>query len=102
MLLLGAGSGVVLLGMFAIVIRGLPALAPLHFDAGGAVDVTGPPGRLYLLPAIAWLTWLVNLLVGLALLRRAERRMAALGLWGGTLFVHALVWGAALLLFSVM
>ena len=54
-----------------------------------------PDAPLVLL-AVAWLAFLVNALVGAFAFAQPDWALAAYGLWGGALFVQALVWVAAL------
>jgi hypothetical protein len=57
----------VLLVVVAIQFPSLPDSVPLHFDGTGAVDRTGPPSGLLILPAIGAIAWLINGIIGVAL-----------------------------------
>jgi hypothetical protein len=69
-------------------------LIPLHFDAAGNPDRLGGRGQAFFLPIIAWTATIANAVFGSSLHR--TERVAAYLLWGGTIVVQVLVWGAAL------
>ncbi len=79
-----------------IIIPQLPAQIALRFDAQRQPVQFGPPEGLWLLTALAAAVWLVNTLLGALFHRRAEDRPLAYVLFGATLFMAALAWGALL------
>jgi Bacterial PH domain/Protein of unknown function (DUF1648) len=66
-LAIGLALPFVLLVAVATRFPSLPDSVPLHFDGAGAVDRTGPPSGLLILPAIGAIAWLVNGIIGVAL-----------------------------------
>ncbi|MDY7039743.1 MAG: PH domain-containing protein [Chloroflexota bacterium] len=87
------GLGLMLnIGLFAYLCwryPGIPLVVPLHFDAAGMVDRSGPRGGLFILPLIGLLIWGGNSALGLSL--RVRERAAAYLLWSGTLLVQVLL-----------
>ncbi len=74
----------------------LPTEVPFGFDPYGQPESLVPPTRLLLLPMIAGFCWLVDLAIGLWLYRRDDQRPLAYGLWGISVLVAGLLWGASL------
>jgi len=79
-----------------IIIPQLPAEIALRFDAQRRPVQFGAPEGLWLLAALAAAAWLVNTLLGALFHRRAEDRPLAYVLFGATLLMAALAWGALL------
>ncbi len=95
--LIGIGLLGVLL-MFGLFCFRLPVISsdvPLHFDINGLPDRIAPKIGLIALPAIGLLAWLVNLVAGTWMYRRAQRQGAYL-VWGGAVVVQVIA-GTALL-----
>lgn len=101
--LIAAGALVVLaLALYLLlIIPQLPAQIALRFDAQRQPVEFGAPQRLWLLAALAALAWLLNTLLGALFHRRAGDRVLAYVLFGATLFMAALAWGATLGLLTI-
>ncbi|MCB2213887.1 PH domain-containing protein [bacterium] len=77
LILAGLAVGLVLLGVVAIAVPGLETIAWL------TVGETAPSERLLLLPVLAGLLWLVDLVIGIFAYRRGDdMQLAAYFLWG--------------------
>lgn len=98
LLIPGIGLPLTLLGFLGLRASDLPALVPFGFDPAGSPYPLVPPGRLLLLPLVGALCWALNLAIGASFFRRTEDRSLAYAMWGVTIAVGLLVWGAALLL----
>lgn len=94
----GIGLVLVLLGFLGLRAGTLPDLVPFGFDTAGVPYPLVPPGRLLLLPLIGGLCWAANLLLGAAFYHQPADKSLAYALWGLTLVVDILLWGAALIL----
>lgn len=81
--------------LFVIIPR-LPAQIALRFDAQRQPLEFGAPEGLWLLAALAAAIWLLNTLLGALFHRRIENRPLAYVLFGATLFMAALAWGATI------
>ncbi|HEY4665986.1 MAG TPA: PH domain-containing protein [Anaerolineales bacterium] len=97
-----AGLGLPLLGLTVLVLKapGLPEQIPFGFGPGGEPGPLAPPGRLLLLPLIAGLAWLVDLVLGSWFYRSLSERPLSYALWGASVVAGALLGGAALYLTS--
>jgi hypothetical protein len=95
LVLTGLALALLLLGFLAFQASTLPAQVPFGFDPFGRPETLVSPTRLLLLPLIAGLCWLVDLVMGLWLYRKDDQRPLAYGLWGIALLVAALLWGAS-------
>ena len=91
-----------LLVFLAVRAPGLPALVPFGFDSAGSPSLLAPPGRLLLLPFIAGLCWLADVLAGAWLYRNGEDRPLAYLLWATAVLVGGLLWGATLQLLAAV
>lgn len=100
LLLLGLVAPLSLLGYLVLRASALPPEIPLGFLPSGAAGPMAPAGRLLLLPLVAGLIWLVDLLLGAWLYRREADRPLSYALWGMAAAVGALMWGGALYLVS--
>jgi hypothetical protein len=96
LLLVGIVLPLILLGYLAFRVPGLPSQVPFGFDPQGIPETFAPPGRLLLLPLISGLCWLFNLSFGLWLYRQSPQRMLAYALWGTSILVGGLFWGATI------
>jgi hypothetical protein len=96
--MLGAAAGLnlALYVLLTVVWNRLPAAIPLHFAAGGTVDRLGTPANLFTLVGFGTAAWLLNGLLGSFLYRRPENRTAAYLLWGASVILQLLLWGALL------
>jgi hypothetical protein len=101
--LIGAGALIVLaLTVYLLVI--VPQLPPqiaLRFDAQRQPVQFGASEGLWLPAALAALAWLLNTLLGVLFHRREADRALAYLLFGATLFMAALAWGAILGLLTI-
>jgi hypothetical protein len=97
-----AGLALPLLGLTVLVLKapGLPERVPFGFGPGGEPGPLAPPGRLLLLPMIAGLVWLFDLVLGSWFYRSSSERPLSYGLWGASVVSAALLGGAALYLTS--
>lgn len=97
-----AGLVLPLLGLTVLVLKapGLPEQIPFGFGPGGEPGPLAPPGRLLLLPMIAGLAWLVDLVLGSWFYRSLSERPLSYALWGASVVGGALLGGAALYLTS--
>lgn len=96
LLLAGLFLPLALLSYLVLRAPGLPAQVPFGFQPSGAPGQAAPAGRLLLLPLIGGLIWLIDLLLGAWLYRRASDRPLSYALWGLALLTGGLLWGAAL------
>ena len=97
-----AGLGLPLVGLTVLVLKapGLPEQIPFGFGPGGEPGPLAPHGRLLLLPLIAGLAWLVDLVLGSWFYRRPSERPLSYALWSASVVAGALLGGAALYLTS--
>lgn len=96
----GIGLPLVLLGFLGLRAGSLPPRVPFGFDPAGNPNPLVPPGRLLLLPLVGALCWGVNLAIGTGFYRKSEDRSLAHAMWGLTIVVDLLAWGAALILLA--
>ncbi len=90
LLITGATMCLLLFGLVSLRYPTLPAILPLHYNALGLPDRTGPATQVFLLPFIGLLALVTNTLLGGLFYRR--ERVAAYLLWGGTIVVQVLLW----------
>jgi hypothetical protein len=96
-LIAAAGLATLALAVYLwVILPQLPAQIALRFDAQRQPVQFGAPEGLWLLAALAAAIWLLNTLLGALFHRRAEDRPLAYVLFGGTLFMAALAWGATI------
>lgn len=100
LLLAGILLPLILLGYLAFRVPDLPSQVPFGFDPQGIPVTFAPPGRLLLLPMISGLCWLFNFSFGLWLYRLPPQRMLAYALWGASVIVGGLFWGATIQLLT--
>ncbi len=91
----GLALCLLLLGFLAFQASALPAQVPFGFDPYGAPEAMVAPTRLLLLPMIAGLCWLGDLVIGLWLYRKDDQHLLAYGLWATAVLVAGLLWGAS-------
>lgn len=100
LILIGALLPISLLAFLALQAPDLPAQVPFGFDAAGSPETLAPPGRLLLLPLSAGLTWMADLVLGWWSYRRDELKALGYLLWGFSILVGGLFWGATLQLIA--
>lgn len=100
LVLIGLALSLLLLGYLAFQASALTGLVPFGFDAYGEPEGFVSPTRLLLLPMIAGLCWLIDLVIGLWLYRRDDQHPLAYGLWATAVLVGGLLWGASLQLLA--
>jgi hypothetical protein len=100
LILAGLGLSLLLLGFLAFQASALVTQVPFGFDPYGAPEGFVSPTQLLLLPMIAGLCWLADLVIGLWLYRKDDQRPLAYGLWGIAVLVGGLLWGASLQLLA--
>ena len=101
LILLGLALPLLLLAYLALRAPSLPAQGvPFGFLPSGQPAALAPPGRLLLLPLIAGLCWLADLVAGVWLFRREADQALAYALWGAAILTGLLLWGAVLLLLA--
>lgn len=100
LVLIGLALSLLLLGYLAFRASALTGQVPFGFDAYGAPEGFVSPTRLLLLPMIAGLCWLVDLVIGLWLYRTDDQHPLAYGLWATAVLVGGLLWGASLQLLA--
>jgi hypothetical protein len=99
-ILIGALLPISLLAFLAVQAPALPGEVPFGFDASGIPETLAPPGRLLLLPLVAGLCWMVDLVLGWWSYRRDDLRVLAYLMWSFSILVGGLFWGATLQLIS--
>lgn len=96
-LIAAAGLATLALAVYLwVILPQLPAQIALRFDAQRQPIQFGAPAGLWSLVALATAAWLLNSLLGALFHRRAENRPLAYVLFGATVFLAALAWGATL------
>lgn len=93
-----AAVGLLNLALFAYltaVYGRLPAPIPLHFNRLGEVDRLATPDRLFVLPLIGLVAWIINGLWGWIFYQQAQKLPAHL-LWGTAVIIQLATWGAVL------
>jgi uncharacterized membrane protein len=83
-------SVLTLTGTIFLFFPALPSSVQLHFAASGQPDRFAPRGYVFTIPVIGLAVLVVNTLIGWAL--NARERVASHLMWGGALFVQALIW----------
>ena len=99
-IIIGALLPISLLAFLALRAPALPAQVPFGFDAAGNPETLAPPGRLLLLPLAAGLCWMTDLVLGWWSYRRQELRLLSYLIWGFSILVGGLFWGAAMQLLA--
>ena len=95
LILIGFLLPILLFGALVVVAPSLPELVPFGFGLSGQPSPLVPPGRLLLLPMIAGLIWIADLLVGAWFYGDEGDRPVAYALWGSAIAAGALLAGAA-------
>ncbi|MDX1600169.1 MAG: PH domain-containing protein [Anaerolineales bacterium] len=95
LLLAGLAVPFALLSYLVLTASSLPPEVPFGFLPSGEPGPAVPTGRLLLLPLVAGLVWLLDLLLGGWLYRRGADRPLSYALWSMSIVVGCLLWGAA-------
>jgi hypothetical protein len=100
LILAGLAIPLLLLGTLVIIAPTLPELVPFGFGSTGQPTPLAPPGRLLLLPMIAGLIWIADLVLGAWFFGNDSDHPVAYALWGAAIVAGALVAGATWQLLS--
>lgn len=96
LLLMASGLlNLTLFGYLTAVYNRLPAQVPLHFNQLGQIDRLAAPGRLFVLPLIGLIAWIINGIWGWIFYQQ-DQKVPAYLLWGTAVIVQLAVWGAVL------
>lgn len=101
LILAGLIIPILLLGALVITAPSLPELVPFGFGPTGEPTPLAPPGRLLLLPMIAGLVWIADLVLGAWFFGIDTDHPVAYALWAAAILVGALLTGATWQLLSV-
>ncbi|MCH7587715.1 MAG: hypothetical protein IIC78_06735 [Chloroflexi bacterium] len=85
-----------LLAYISIQMGALPDVVPFGFDADGNPDPLVPAARLIILPLVGGFFWVIDLIMGAWLFRNKNNRPVAYIIWGLSIVVGGLLWGAVL------
>jgi len=100
LILAGLVIPLLLLGALVIMAPSLPELVPFGFGPTGQPTPLAPPGRLLLLPMIAGLIWIADLVLGAWFFGNDPDQPVAYALWGTAIVAGALLAGATWKLLS--
>jgi hypothetical protein len=100
LILTGLIIPLLLLGALVIMAPSLPELVPFGFGPIGEPTPLAPPGRLLLLPMIAGLVWIADLVLGAWFFGNDSDHPVAYALWGAAIVAGALLAGATWKLLS--
>ena len=100
LILVGLIIPLLLLGTLVIMAPTLPELVPFGFGPTGQPAPLAPPGRLLLLPLIAGLIWIADLVLGAWFFGHDSDLPVAYALWGAAIVAGALLAGATWQLLS--
>ena len=100
LILVGLIIPLLLLGALVIMSPTLPELVPFGFGPTGQPTPLAPPGRLLLLPLIAGLIWIADLVLGAWFFGHDSDLPVAYALWGAAIVAGALLAGATWQLLS--
>ena len=100
LILAGLVIPLLLLGTLVIMAPSLPELVPFGFGPGGQPTPLAPPGRLLLLPMIAGLVWIADLVLGAWFFGNDSDQPVAYALWGAAIIAGILMAGATWQLLS--
>ncbi len=100
LILAGLIIPLLLLGALVFMAPSLPELVPFGFGPGGQPTPLAPPGRLLLLPMIAGLVWMADLVLGAWFFGNDSDHPVAYALWGAAIVTGALLAGATWQLLS--
>jgi hypothetical protein len=100
LILVGLLIPLLLLGALVITAPSLPELVPFGFGPTGQPTPLAPPGRLLLLPMIAGLIWIADLVLGAWFFGNDSDHPVAYALWGTAIVAGALLAGATWKLLS--
>lgn len=101
LILTGLLIPLLLLGTLVILAPSLPELVPFGFNRQGEPTSLAPPGRLLLLPMIASLIWIADLILGAWFFGEDADRPVAYALWGTAILAGTLLAGATWRLLSI-
>ena len=101
LILVGLVIPLLLLGALVITAPSLPGLVPFGFGPTGQPTPLAPPGRLLLLPMIAGLIWIADLVLGAWFFGNDSDHPVAYALWGTAIIAGALLAGATWKLLSI-
>ena len=101
LILAGLLIPLLLLGALVITAPSLPELVPFGFGPTGQPTPLAPPGRLLLLPMIAGLIWIADLVLGAWFFGNDSDNPVAYALWGTAIIAGALLSGATWKLLSI-
>ncbi len=101
LILAGLLIPLLLLGALVITAPSLPELVPFGFGPTGQPTPLAPPGRLLLLPMIAGLIWIADLVLGAWFFGNDSDHPVAYALWGTAIIAGALLSGATWKLLSI-
>ena len=100
LILAGLIIPLLLLGTLVILAPSLPELVRFGFGPAGQPTPLAPPGRLLLLPMIAGLVWIADLVLGAWFFGNDSDHPVAYALWGAAIVAGALLAGATWQLLS--
>ncbi len=101
LILAGLLIPLLLLGALVITAPSLPGLVPFGFGPTGQPTPLAPPGRLLLLPMIAGLIWIADLVLGAWFFGNDSDHPVAYALWGTAIIAGVLLAGATWKLLSI-
>ena len=101
LILAGLLIPLLLLGALVSTAPSLPGLVPFGFGPTGQPTPLAPPGRLLLLPMIAGLIWIADLVLGAWFFGNDSDRPVAYALWGTAIIAGVLLAGATWKLLSI-
>jgi len=85
-----------LLAYISFQVGTLPDVVPFGFDGDGNPDHLVPAAQLIILPLVGGFFWLIDLVMGAWLFRRKNNQPVAYIVWGMSILVGGLLWGAVL------
>jgi hypothetical protein len=85
-----------LLAYISFQVGTLPDVVPFGFNSDGNPDHLVPAAQLIILPLVGGFFWLIDLVMGAWLFRRKKNQPVAYIVWGMSILVGGLLWGAVL------
>lgn len=85
-----------LLAYISIQLGTLPDTVPFGFDSNGTPNPLVPAAQLIILPLVGGFFWLIDLIMGAWLFRSKKNQPVAYIVWGLSILVGGLLWGAVL------